>query len=168
MKILPPDPDPDQSAIDKCGGISIRISIRRQMLSLLREGNVIAEFQVSTSRYGIGSEPGSFKTPLGRFRVCEKFGDDAPVGSVFVGRKPTGEISAEGGDDDFVLTRILWLDGCEEQNCNSKDRYIYVHGTNQENQIGTPASHGCIRMRANDLIEVYSQVATGTPVEIVA
>ena len=87
---------------------------------------------------------------------------------VFRGRLPTGNVADQGGDEDHVLTRILWLDGLDSTNANTRDRYIYIHGTNQEHLIGTAASHGCIRMRNADIIQLFEQVPAGTPVEITA
>lgn len=107
------------------------------------------------------------KTPLGKFRICEKIGGDAPAWSVFKSRRPTGEIAVPGGEGDGILSRILWLEGVEEANRNTKDRYIYIHGTNQEHLVGEPASHGCIRLKNEDVIELFGVVPTGTEVEIV-
>lgn len=146
----------------------LRVSVSRQEMDVLRGDTVTATYPVSTSRFGLGTEPGSFKTPLGRFCVCEKIGDGAPESMVFKSRVPTGEIAPEGGDEDKVLTRILWLHGLDEANANSRDRYIYIHGTNQESLIGTPASHGCVRMRNSDIVELYRGIPEGAFVEIIA
>jgi len=166
MKIVTEEPHPDQSAIS-APALSVVVSVSDQMLRVLRGGDIKAEYPVSTSRYGIGSEEGSYKTPVGRFRIFDKVGDGAPAGAVFVGRQATGEIAPQGGEADHILTRILWLDGCDLTNANTRDRYIYLHGTNQEALIGKPASHGCIRLRANDIIELYEKLDRGTPVEII-
>ena len=147
-------------------GFSIRVDVALQTLYLLSNGVVVKSWPASTSKFGFGSEPGSFKTPLGRFRICEKIGREAPAWSVFKGRRPTGEIAAPGGEDDGVLTRILWLEGLEESNRNTRERYVYIHGTNQEHLIGQPASHGCIRLRNADVAELFSMVSEGTEVEI--
>jgi len=147
-------------------GCSLRVDVARQTLYLLSNGAVVKSWPVSTSKFGLGSEPGSFKTPLGRFRVCEKIGGDAPAWAVFKSRVPTGEIAAPGGEADGVLTRILWLDGLEESNRNTRERYVYIHGTNQEHLIGQPASHGCIRLRNGDVIELFDMIPAGTEVEI--
>lgn len=146
----------------------LRVDVKRQVMELVSGGRVIASYPISTSRFGLGSEPGSYKTPTGRFRVAEKIGDGAAPGSVFKSRLPTGEIAEEGGEEDKILTRILWLDGLDPENANSRERYIYIHGTNQERLIGTPASHGCVRMRNSDIVELFDQVPVGTPVEIIA
>ena len=146
----------------------IRVSVSRQCLELLEDGQIVRTFPVSTSAYGLGTEPGSSKTPLGRFIISEKFGDGAPPGMIFKSRESTGEFGTEEEDDDFVQTRILWLDGQEEHNANSHDRYIYIHGTNHESAIGQPASHGCVRMRNTEVVELYDLVDTGTEVVIEA
>lgn len=145
----------------------LRVNVAEQVLSIMENGNAVAEFPISTSRFGLGTEPGSFKTPLGKFVIEDKIGDDLPLGAVLKSRMPTGEISGQGGEEDKILTRILWLSGSDAENANTRERYIYIHGTNQENLIGTPASHGCVRMRNTDIVELYDRIPKGTPVEIV-
>ena len=93
-------------------------------------------------------------------------GDGAPLGTVFCGRQPTGEIGLGAPGDDLILTRILWLEGAEPHNANTRDRYIYIHGTNHEAQIGEAASHGCVRMRNADIIELFGWITPGTEVRI--
>lgn len=145
---------------------TIHVSISGQRLEL-REGNlVLKSYPVSTSAYGLGSEPGSMKTPIGCFEITEKIGHGAPPGAVFKSRLQTGEIGFEEHPDDLVQTRILWLHGLEDHNANTWDRYIYIHGTNHESNIGTPASHGCIRMRNMDVIDLFEEVEQGTRVFI--
>ena len=129
---------------------------------------VIRRYTISTSKYGLGSEPGSNKTPLGNMRIAEKVGDGAPAGAVFKSRVQTEEFGKEGDPEDRVQTRILWLEGLDVENANTKDRYIYIHGTNAESQLGTPASHGCVRMNNEDIIDLYARVEVGTPVVIEA
>jgi L,D-transpeptidase YbiS len=146
--------------------MQIRIHVPSQTLDLIEEGEVIRCYVVSTSRFGTGSESGSYKTPEGHFRIAEKIGDGAPPGEIFVARSPTGRIGEEGDEHDHVQTRILWLDGLEPGNANTHDRYIYIHGTNAESRIGTPASFGCVRLSNLDVIDLYERVAVGTPVEI--
>jgi len=150
----------------------IRVSIAAQRLDLLETGErVLLSFPVSTSGFGLGSEPGSNKTPLGRFAVGEKIGDGAPLGAVFVGRVPTGTMAALESPDsteDLITTRILWLEGREPENANTRERYIYIHGTNHEEQIGEPRSHGCVRMRNADVIRLFDLVELGTEVTIEA
>ena len=98
--------------------------------------------------------------------VSEKIGEGAPLWSVFKSRQPTGEIAAPGGEQDGVLTRILWLAGLDSDNTNTRDRYIYFHGTNREDLIGTPASHGCVRLRNADIAELFELVPEGARVVI--
>ncbi len=146
----------------------LRVDVSRQLMELLQNGRIVKTYPISTSKFGLGTEPGSFKTPLGAFRIFEKIGQDAPLRAVFKSRKPTGEISAGGGEEDLILSRILWLEGLDEANANTRERYIYIHGTNQEDLIGTAASHGCIRMRNSDVVDLFMEIPDGTLVEIVA
>ena len=111
---------------------------------------------------------GSMKTPIGRFRVAEKIGDDMPGGTVFQSRVPLRPIDPVPPTEDLVMSRILWLDGLDERNANTHDRFIYIHGTKHEDKIGTPASCGCVRMRNADVIELFDLVQEGTPVVIEA
>ena len=145
---------------------SIHISVTRQTLTLRGFGGPDREFPISTSRFGLGAEPGSFKTPLGRFEISRKIGDGAPLGAVFKSRLPTGEIGDPANPDDLIQTRILWLHGLDPENANTFNRYIYIHGTNHEDQIGVAASHGCIRMRNADVAELFDLVPEQTPVVI--
>src|SRR5450432_961803 len=146
----------------------IRISVRDQRLELISGDAVLSSYPVSTSRFGLGSEEGSMKTPLGKFKIGEKIGADTPSGTVFRSRVPLSPDEASPPSDDLVLTRILWLDGLEEHNANTRDRFIYIHGTNHEDEIGQPASHGCIRMRNADLVALFDQVPLGADVVIVS
>jgi L,D-transpeptidase YbiS len=144
----------------------IHISIGRQRLTLKRGRKTLRAYPISTSRFGLGSEGGSMKTPLGKFRVAEKIGHGARAGTIFKSR-----VALKPGDplpdtDDFVTSRILWLDGLEEHNANTRDRFIYIHGTKHENKVGRPDSHGCIRMRNDDVIELFDLVEKDTPVVI--
>lgn len=145
----------------------IRIHVPSQTLDLLDDaGEIVRCYAISTSRFGVGTEPGSFKTPAGRFRVAEKIGDGAQPGEIFVSRVPTGKIGEEDDDHDHVQTRILWLEGLDADNQNTHDRYIYIHGTNAESRLGTPASLGCVRMNNLDVIDLYDRVGAATNVEI--
>ena len=150
----------------------LRVSVSAQRLDLVGDdGRVIRSFPVSTAKKGTGSEPDSNKTPLGWHRICKKIGDGAAPGTQFVGRRPTGRIwqpTDPVEEKNLVLTRILWLDGEGPSNRTSKDRYIYIHGTNREDLIGTPASAGCVCLKNSDVIDLYSLVPVGTRVEIVA
>ena len=147
--------------------ILLCVSVARQELAVLDAAGVVMRvFPVSTSRFGLGSEPGSLRTPLGRFHVGEKFGDGAELGMVFQSRVPTGENGLGASDDDLVLTRILWLEGDDAHNANTRERFIYIHGTNHEAAIGQPASHGCIRLRNADVAELYEIARVGMAVTI--
>jgi L,D-transpeptidase YbiS len=147
---------------------SIHVSIRDQQLTLKENEQPIRTYPVSTSRFGIGTEEGSFKTPTGRFRVAAKIGSNMPNGTIFIGRVPLQLDEALPSTEDWVTSRILWLDGLDEQNANTRDRFVYIHGTRHENKIGTTASHGCVRMRNADVIELFEMVDEGTPVVIEA
>lgn len=151
--------------------LRIEVSVARQSLRLFERDELLKEYPVSTSRHGIGFEEGSFKTPLGAFQVAEKIGHTAPWGTVFKSRQPVGVWTPDrgrtDGAGDLVLTRILWLDGLDPDNGSTLARYIYIHGTNHEDLIGSPASMGCVRMRNDDVIELFDLVPEGTPVSIV-
>ena len=130
------------------------------------EGEIMKTWPVSTSRFGLGSIPNSNFTPLGRFRIAQKIGHGAPERTIFRSRLAMGQWDGTPAEEDYVLTRILWLEGMEEENANTFDRYIYIHGTNQEEAIGQPASHGCIRMSNAAVAALFDLVETGTQVEI--
>jgi L,D-transpeptidase YbiS len=144
----------------------IQISVRKQELTLKEGREKLAAYRISTSRFGLGSKEGSFKTPTGKFLVAEKIGDGMPLGTVFKSRRPVKATKKMLREEDLVMTRILWLDGLEPANANTHDRFIYIHGTNHEEEIGLPASHGCVRMRNADLAELFERVAVGTTVVI--
>ena len=145
---------------------SIHISIRDQQLTVKEGQTPILTYPVSTSRFGIGTKQGSLKTPVGRFRVAEKIGGDTPAGTIFRSRVPLKPGDPLPPTDDLVMSRILWLDGLDEHNANTRDRFIYIHGTKHEGKIGSPASCGCIRMRNADVVELFDRVAQDTPVII--
>lgn len=126
----------------------------------------IRTYPVSTSQFGIGTEQGSLKTPTGRFRVAEKIGAGMPSDTVFGSRIALGPNDPLPATEDFVMSRILWLDGLDENNANTRGRFIYIHGTKHEDKIGTPASRGCVRMRNLDIVELFDLVQEGTPVII--
>jgi lipoprotein-anchoring transpeptidase ErfK/SrfK len=135
------------------------ISIPQQRLALLDNGALMATYPISTSKFALGDVPGSNGTPLGELEVAKKIGGSAPSGMVFKDRRPTGEILApDAPGRDPIVTRILWLRGREAQNANAFGRYIYIHGTPEERTIGTRASFGCIRMRSQDVIQLYNIV----------
>jgi len=135
------------------------ISIPEQRMVVLDEGTPVAIYPVSTSKFAIGDWPGSNGTPLGELEIAEKIGGSAAIGAVFKDRRPTGELIApDAPGRDPIVTRILWLRGREAQNANAFSRYIYIHGTPEERNIGFPASYGCIRMRSRDVIQLYDIV----------
>ena len=144
----------------------LRVDVAMQTASWVQNGETLKSWPVSTSRFGLGFEPGSFKTPTGRFAVTEKIGAGAPLWAEFKSRQPTGRLAEPGGESDDVLTRILWLEGLDPENANTRERYIYFHGTNREDLVGTPASHGCVRLRNEDMVELFDLVPEGTPVVI--
>ena len=152
----------------KSAQATIHISVRAQELTLKRGRKKLATYPVSTSRFGLGSEEGSMKTPTGRFRIEEKIGDGMPLGTVFKSRRPVKATKKLLREEDLIMTRILWLEGLDARNANTHERFIYIHGTNHEEKIGKPASHGCIRMRNADLLELFELVKEGTPVVIKA
>ena len=148
--------------------MQILVHVPSQTLDLLDDGGaVLRRYVISTSRFGLGTEPGSNQTPAGHFRIAEKIGDGAAPGEIFISRAPTGRTGAETDDHDHVQTRILWLDGLDADNANTHDRYIYIHGTNAESRLGTPASSGCVRMGNDDIIDLYERVPVGAAVGIV-
>lgn len=141
----------------------------KQILEFINQGKIIFTAPVSTALKGFGEVEGSEQTPRGWLQVSEKMGEGLPINSVFVGRKATGEIynevlAAKHPERDWILTRILWLSGLEAHNANSKERYIYVHGTPDINPMGVPLSHGCIRMRNGDILKLFDLVNVGTKV----
>jgi lipoprotein-anchoring transpeptidase ErfK/SrfK len=158
---------------------AISISIPAQTLTLRDDaGRVVREYTVSTARNGPGERWGSFCTPRGKHIVRAKIGAGAPVNTVFVSRRPTGEIytpdlGARFPDRDWILTRILWLSGCERGfnrlgAVDTMRRFIYIHGCPDSAPMGIPGSIGCIRMRNADIVELFERVGPGTPVEILS
>lgn len=161
--------------------MKITINLRSQLLTLWEatpEGErKLGEYPVSTALNGAGETEGSYCTPRGRHRVAQKIGADAPLFAVFKARVPTGEIwtpemEARAPGSDWILSRILWLEGTEPGKnqggpVDSHARYIYIHGTNEESKIGTAVSHGCIRMRNADVVDLFERVSVGTGVEII-
>ena len=128
-------------------------------------------YSISSAKNGVGEVEGSYCTPTGQFKIAEKIGDNLEVGSVLVARVPTGEIFSktlfsQNLDRDWILTRILWLEGLEAHNNNTKGRYIYIHGSPDETPMGVPGSKGCIRMHNKDVIELFDHVQTDEDVVI--
>ncbi len=157
----------------------IAIHIPTQTLELFDDaGRLVRRYLVSSGANGVGEENGSFCTPRGRHIIRAKVGAGEAINTVFVQRRPTGEIytpqlGAEFPGRDWILTRILWLSGCEPGynrlgSCDTMRRYIYIHGTPDSTTVGQPGSHGCVRMRNTDLLELFDLVPAGTAVEIVA
>jgi L,D-transpeptidase YbiS len=144
--------------------MSIIITIPDQKLSLYDTDNrCMATYAISSAKNGLGEEKGSEKTPRGVHTIYAKYGDAAPIYSIFRGRVATGDIWHPGmTGNDFILSRILWLTGPQ----TPPDRYIYIHGTHDEDNIGTPLSHGCIRMRNQDVIDLFERVNVGALVQI--
>jgi lipoprotein-anchoring transpeptidase ErfK/SrfK len=149
-------------------GYQAIVSVADQKIAVVRDGQIVAKYPISTSRFGVGDASGSYKTPLGRMKVCEKLGDNLPSGAVIKHRRATGEvISVNAPGRDPIVTRILWLDGQEPGNARAKDRSIYIHGTPEEKLIGRPASYGCIRMRSQDVIALYNELGVGSTVSVI-
>ena len=148
------------------GRTKIDISIKNQQLTITRDGERLRSFPISSSRFGVGTEEGSNKTPLGNFRIAEKIGHGAAPGTIFKSRTALRPDDPLPDTEDFVTSRILWLDGLDTENANTRDRFIYIHGTKHEDRIGTPDSHGCIRMRNTDVIELFDLVDETTQVVI--
>ena len=155
----------------------IHISISRQLLTLIDGvGQVIRSYPISTASRGAGEQYGSYCTPRGKHVIRARIGAGQPVNTVFVARRPTGEIYTENlgrafPDRDWMLTRILWLSGCEpgrnRLGCvDSMRRFIYIHGSPDTATMGAPGSHGCIRMRNADILQLFELVPPYTPVEI--
>jgi len=157
-------------------GVKLEILVPSQELLLRERDRVLQRFSVSTALNGPGERHGSECTPRGRHRIRLKIGAGCPSGTVFVARRPTGEIytpalGRQQPGRDWILTRILWLTGAEPGfnrggECDTLRRYIYIHGTAEEDLIGTPASHGCIRMTSCDILELFDAVSNGTEVHI--
>ena len=146
----------------------ILVSVADQALELRRNEHVIGRYPVSTSKFGVGDHPGYGGTPLGRLEIARKIGDGARLGAVFKDRRPTGEVlKPDAPGRDPIVTRILWLKGLEPENRNAFDRYIYIHGTAEERNVGKPVSYGCIRMKSRDVLRVYNTVGIGAEVDII-
>ena len=146
----------------------VEISVPEQRMAVYRDGAPVKYFPISTSKFGLGDEPGSNRTPVGRFEIAEKIGKGKRAGTVFKSRKPTGEVVKPNSPGrDPIVSRILWLKGTEQSNRNAFNRYIYIHGTPEERTIGMPASYGCIRMKSEDVIDLYKTVGWGADVYVV-
>ncbi|WP_292976561.1 L,D-transpeptidase [Nitrosomonas sp.] len=157
--------------------MKINVVISSQQMTLQdAAGHIVKRYQISSAKKGTGQERGSFCTPLGRHIIRAKIGQSAPVNTVFIRRRPTGEIytpelAASYPGRDWILTRILWLSGCEPGfnrlgSVDTMRRYIYIHGSPDSAEMGKPGSIGCIRMHNCDLLDLFERVPVGTPVEI--
>ena len=158
------------------------VNIEKQILSVYQNDKEVGRYDVSTAKNGFGSQQDSGCTPLGAHIIAQKIGGDYSINAVFIGRVPTGEIYSEilgkqYPERDWILSRILWLAGLEDGvnkgsneqgGCDTYQRYIYIHGTPDSEPMNTPRSHGCVRMRNQDIIELFEQVKEGTAVNIIA
>ncbi len=143
------------------------VSVKDQKMALYNRGNRVATYPISTSKFGTGDRPGSNRTPIGEMEIARKIGGGQPMGMVFKGRRPTGEVLRPNSPGrDPIVTRILWLRGKESATRNAFRRYIYIHGTPEERKIGKPASYGCIRMRSRDIARLYDRVGVGAKVRV--
>jgi hypothetical protein len=141
----------------------IKISINKQILEYYKNNELIDSYSISSAKNGIGEKNNSFCTPSGKHRIHNKIGEGLACNSVFVARKFTGEIYSSKlfkkyPNRDWILTRIIWLEGIENHNKNTLNRYIYIHGSPDEVQMGVPGSKGCIRMNNEDIIKLFNKV----------
>ena len=157
--------------------MKLLISVARQKINLLADdGACLHEYDISTAKAGVGEVSGSYQTPRGSHIIRAKIGAGQPANTVFVRRRPTGELwtpelAEQFPGRDWILTRILWLSGCEpgrnRHGCvDTMRRYVYIHGSPETAEMGIPGSHGCIRMRNQDIIELFDLVPCYTAVEI--
>ncbi len=158
-------------------GSALIVQIKTQKMYHFSNGKLVKRYTISSSKYGIGNQSGSNKTPLGVHIVKTRFGQGAKRGTIFKGRVNTGSLAKIITDNksakaDYVTTRILWLSGLEKginkgRGIDSYKRYIYIHGTPEEGKLGRPASHGCIRMYNDDVIQLFEDIPVGTLVNII-
>ncbi len=158
-------------------GVRVHVSLAQQQLDLWDGSTLLRSYPVSTALNGMGEQSGSGCTPRGLHRVRAKVGAGCDAGTVFVGRRPTGErytpeLAAQHPGRDWILCRILWLTGCEPGlnrggAVDTLRRYIYLHGCPDGTPLGVPASHGCVRMANADVVDLFERVVVGTPVHIV-
>ncbi|RKT60573.1 L,D-transpeptidase-like protein [Azonexus fungiphilus] len=157
--------------------MKLLVSVARQTLQLVADdGAVLREYPVSTAKAGVGESFGSFQTPRGAHLIRAKIGAGQPLNSVFVRRRPTGEIwtpelAEQFPGRDWILTRILWLSGCQPGHnrlgcVDTMRRYVYIHGSPDSAEMGVPGSHGCVRMRNADIVELFERVPCYTAVDI--
>lgn len=156
--------DVPPSAVVKNGVV---VTLNDQKLTIVKNGKKVKDYKVSTSKFGIGNRKGSRRTPTGIHAVSQKTGDGQPKGMVFKGCRPTGEVvPVDASGRDPVVTRVIQLAGLEPKNSSTFSRRIYIHGTPEERKIGRPASYGCIRMKSDDVMDLFWRVHRGTPVAI--
>ena len=158
--------------LNSCGDGNPRsqviISVEDQRMLLVKNGQPVKTYPVSTSKFGLGDQRGSNRTPVGKMEVAQKIGNGAPSGAVFKSRRRTGEVlkpNAPGRDP--IVSRILWLRGKQSSTRNAYRRYIYIHGTAEERTIGQPRSYGCIRMKSRDIIDLYKELGVGSQVKVI-
>ena len=158
----------DEAAPTTASRTEIVVSIADQKLAVMKDGEVIRRYTISTSRFGLGDSNNSYRTPLGKLKISQKIGDGLAAGAVMKHRNATGEVlkpNAPGRDP--IVSRIMWLDGLEAGNANAYARCVYIHGTPDEKHLGRPVSYGCIRMSSSDVIELYASTPVGTSVSII-
>lgn len=154
----------------------LEVKISAQTLSVVENNNVIKQYIVSTGKNGVGEKYGSEQTPRGLHVIRAKIGANQPENTVFIARRPTGEIFTpelreKYPQRDWILTRIFWLCGLEPQKNRFGDvdtmrRFIYIHGTPDDVELGVPGSRGCIRMRNSEIIELFNKIPAGTHISI--
>ena len=165
-----------QAQTNRSEPVSVVVSPTMQQMQLLQGSNVLKTYTISTAKNGLGEEKNSFKTPRGLHIIRAKIGGNAPINAIFRERRFNGDIyTAEMNEmyptKDWILTRILWLSGLEKGfnrlgNVDTMQRFVYIHGSPNERPTGIPTSRGCIRMRNEDIIELYDLVSAGTKVYI--
>jgi lipoprotein-anchoring transpeptidase ErfK/SrfK len=154
----------------------LNVNIKQQMLHVIKNNQIIRSYLIGTGKKGLGEQKGSEKTPRGWHKIRAKIGANQAENTVFVGRRPTGEIynaelRAQHPDRDWILTRILWLSGLEPGfnrlgDVDTMRRFIYIHGCPDDHMLGFPSSHGCIKMRNEDVIELFDMIPVGTKILI--
>jgi len=143
------------------------VSVKDQKLGIYSAGKLTKQYVISTSKFGLGDQKGSYRTPVGQHEIIAKIGQGLPAGAVLKSRRWNGEVlkpNAPGRDP--IVSRILWLRGTERANKNAANRFIYIHGTTEENRLGTPASYGCVRMGMKDVVDLFNNVNIGAKVVI--
>lgn len=143
------------------------VSVKEQKLGIYSQGKLTKQYVISTSKFGLGDQKGSYRTPVGQHEIIAKIGQGLPAGAVLKSRRWNGEVlkpNAPGRDP--IVSRILWLKGTEKANKNAANRFIYIHGTTEENRLGHPASYGCVRMGMKDVVDLFNNVNIGAKVVI--